>query len=195
MPLGMTLLVCTLAITSPPSVRAPAATTAAVEFHVRTTDPQVRAWIEHGAAESPTLRALLAQLAATDIIVYVQVVDRIAGGAYGQLYFVKATETVRYVRVEIVRGRNHADTIALIAHELTHAAEVAAAPRVRDGASLAMLYLGMFDNAMTDRGHYDSAAARATESIVRAEVAAYRTPPDPGVRTIARLNKGGYAAR
>jgi hypothetical protein len=105
------------------------------------------------------------------------------------LYFVTATPTVRYLRIEIVRGGSHADVIALIAHELQHAAEVAGAPRIRDQRGMSTFYLGMRDNARHPPGYYDSVAARTTEDIVRAEVIAYRGAPDAEVRTMARLRR------
>src|SRR5512141_2906876 len=124
MPLVVTMLVWMLGAVAAPPVREGARPTDTLAFHVRATDPLMRAWIAKGAAESRTLRDLLAQLAASDIIIHVELVDRIAGGASGQLFFITSTETVRYLRAEIVRGGSRADTIALIAHELQHAAEV-----------------------------------------------------------------------
>jgi hypothetical protein len=159
-----------------------------IAFHVRATDARAREWIRAGASQSPTFRALLSRLSASDLIVYVEVVDRIAGGAPGQLYFVIATATARYVRIELVADGNVGEMVALAGHELHHAVEIAGAPRVRDGQSMAMLYLGMFENAL-GRGQYDSRAARVTEERVRTEFDGSRTAPAPdsGVRTLARL--------
>jgi hypothetical protein len=185
MPVTVTMLVWMLGIGAPPP-REPIRSNDAVEFHVRTTDPLLRAWITNGAAESQTLHDLLSQLVASDIIVHVQFVDRIPGGASGQLFFVTATPTARYLRAQIVRGGSRADMIALIAHELQHAAEVAAAPRVRDSESLSTLYLGMRDNA-GDPNRYDSAAARLTESLVRREVIGHHGIPDDERELMALL--------
>src|SRR6266540_182279 len=141
MPLAVTMLVWMLGTGTTPPARDGVRSNEAVGFHVRATEPLMRAWITNGASESRALRDLLAELAATDIIVHVQLVDRIPGGASGQLFFVTATPTARYLRAQIVRGETRADTIALIAHELQHAAEVAAAPRVRDSQSMSTFYL------------------------------------------------------
>ena len=185
MPFGVTILVWMLSAGSAPpreTIRSPDT----IDFHVRATDPLMRAWIANGAAESRTLHDLLAELVASDIIIHIELVDRIRGGAAGQLYFVTATPTARYLRAEIVRGANRADTIALIAHELQHAAEVAGAPRVRDSASMSSFYLGMNENAR-EPGRYDSAAARITESAVRREVIAHRGVPDDELQPTAHL--------
>jgi hypothetical protein len=104
------------------------------------------------------------------------------------LYFVTAVPTARYLRIEITRIGSRADVIALIAHELQHAAEIAASPGVRDSTSLSTFYLGMFDNR-NDQGHYDSAAARVTEDIVRREMIGHRGPPDEELQLMAQLRR------
>jgi hypothetical protein len=194
MPLAVTMLLWMLGTGTTPPTRDAVRSDEAAGFHVRATDPLMRAWITNGAAESRALRDLLAELAATDIIIHVELVDRIAGGATGQLLFVTATATARYLRAEIVRGASRADTIAIIAHELQHAAEVAAAPRVRDADSMATLYLGMRENAGR-AGRYDSAAARTTESIVRREVSAHRGEPDDEQQLMALVRLRSHPLR
>jgi hypothetical protein len=186
MSFGLPLLMCTLAIgpATPSRERPKIADT--LDYHVRATDPLVRAWIRNGGSESPTLNGLLADLAASDVIVHVVLVDRIAGGANGQLSFVAATATVRYLRIEITRLGGRADMIALIAHELQHAAEVAGSPRVRDPRSMATLYLHL-GASMKDPRRYDSAAARLTEDMVRREVLGHRGLPDDELQLMAQL--------
>jgi hypothetical protein len=85
------------------------------------------------------------------------------------MYFVTATSTARYVRIEVVMDGDFGDMVALVGHELQHAVEVADAPRVRDRQTLEMLYLGMRGNS-SSRTSYDSAAARVTQERVRSEL-------------------------
>lgn len=144
-------------------------------FHVRGTDASTREWLRIGAAESPTFRGLLARLVASDLIVYIGVVDRIIGASAGQLYFVIATPSARYVRIEVVADGNEREMVALVGHELQHAVEIASAPRVRDRQSMALLYLGMGENR--NHSHFDSVAARVTQERVRSELAGFRDPP------------------
>ena len=118
--------------------------------------------------DTPTFRELLNRLSDSDLIVYVQVVDRIAN-AFGHTYFVKSTATVRYVPIEVVQGGNTTEMVALVAHELQHAVEIAGAPRIRDGQTLAQFYLGMGENSLAS-GQYDSAEARDTEDRVKREL-------------------------
>jgi hypothetical protein len=185
MPFAVTLLVWMLGshASAPPRdlVRDPDT----VDFHVRAMDPVLRAWITEGATESRTLRDLLARLAASDVIVHVVVVDRLHGGVNGQLSFVTATRSARYLRAEITRRGNRTDTIALVAHELQHAAEVAAAPRVRDATSMATFYLAMPEN-VRESSRYDSTEARVTENTVRREVAGHHSAADDDLQLIAQ---------
>ena len=58
--------------------------------------------------------------------------------------------------------------VALVGHELQHAVEIAAARRVRDRQSMALLYLGMGENR--NHSHYDSLAARVAEERVLSEL-------------------------
>jgi hypothetical protein len=186
MPLGIPLLVCTLAIGPATPSRDRPKIVETTDYHVRASNPLVRAWIRNGALESPTLNSLLAELTASDVIVHIELVDRIRSGADGQLYFVTATPTARLLRIEITWVGGRAEMIALIAHELQHAAEVAGARRVRDSVSLATFYLGMLPGNRTATGHYDSLAARATEDIVRRELLGHRGTPDDELQLMAQ---------
>ena len=180
------ILACTLAL-APGSDADPSPPDVAIDgiaFHVRATDPRAQAWIRAGAAASRTFRALLSRLGESDLIVHVEIVDRIIGGAVGQMYFVTATGGVRYVRIEVVADRDDGRMVALVGHELQHAVEVADAPRVRDSKALGMLYRGMLEKAFGGT-HYDSVAARVAEERVKSEVAGFRGPAaSPGVRTL-----------
>jgi hypothetical protein len=181
------ILACTLALTPGLDSRAPSVPVDAIGSHVRALDPRTREWIRVGTTQSPTFRALLARLAATDLILYIQIVDRIIGGSAGRLYFVTATASVRYVRIELVADGNVRDMVALVGHELQHAVEIADAPQVRDRQALALLYLGMGENSLNS-SQYDSVAARVTEERVRSELGGYRAglPAHPGAQTEAR---------
>ena len=166
---------CAIALTSALDSSAPSGPADPIAFHVRAVDPQAQEWIRVGASASKTFRTLLARLASSDLIVYVEIVDRIIGGAAGHLYFVTAKAGVRYVRIEVVADGTVREMVALLGHELQHAVEIAAAPHVRDPQSMARLYLGMTENLPSTK--YDSAAARVTEERVRREISGYRAAP------------------
>ena len=194
MSLGIPLLMCTLAFgpPTPPGERTPSRERAriadTIDYHVRATDPLLLAGITNGGAESATLKSLIDELVASDIIVHVVMVDRLAGGVNGQLSFVTATATARYLRIEVTRVGGRADMIALLAHELQHAVEVAHSPNVRNAESLAGFYLRVGEN-MKDWRHYDSMAARVTEDIVRREVLGHHSVPDDELQLMAQLRR------
>ena len=156
-------------------------------FHVRARDARAQSWIRAGVSASRTFRTLIDRLAGSDVIVYVEIVDRIPGGAAGQMYFVTATATTRYVRIEVIEDGSPNDMVVLVGHELQHAVEVADAPRVRDRQSLATLYMAMGENGFS-RTQYDSIAARVTEERVRTELSGYRGfATGSPAQTLARL--------
>ena len=180
------ILACTLALT--PGLDSPTPVPVdPIGSRVRAIDPRAREWIRVGTTESPTFRALLGRLAGSDLILYIEIVNRNIGGFAGRLYFVTATASVRYVRIELVPDSNVRDMVALLGHELQHAVEIADARQVRDRQALALLYLGMGENTL-NRSQYDSVAARVTEERVRSELAGYRAgpPAHPGAETHAR---------
>ena len=161
----------------------------AVAHHVRSTDPRVQEWIRIGAAESQTFRSLLELLGESDLIVHVQLGDRLT--AAGQTYFVTSTATARYVRIEVAFRGNANEVIALIGHELQHAVEIAHEPRIRDRQALSLFYKGMPGNSMSTT-EYDSAAARVVEDRVRREMwGATRSGAHPSASTLV-AEKGRY---
>lgn len=168
------ILICTLALTSEPESSAPSKRDP-IAYHVRAVNPHAQEWIRVGTSESKTFRTLLARLGASDLIVYIEIVNRIIGGAAGHLYFVTATADVRYVRIEVVADRSAREMVALLGHELQHAVEIADARHVRDSRAMALLYLGMTENLPGTR--YDSVEARLTEERVRRELSSYRAGP------------------
>ena len=81
--------------------------------------------------------------------------------ADGRLTFVSAVGGVRYVHVRVARLASADVQIALIGHELRHAVEIADAPGVIDGDSLAREYqrIGFLNARQIAGTSYDSDAA------------------------------------
>lgn len=153
-----------------PSIQSnePDPSTATQEYHLRPLDPLVQEWFRIGEANSRTFGALLERLAASDVIVHVVLVDQIKGGAQGQLLFATSTATARFLRIELRSGGTTTEMVALLAHELQHAVEVANAPYVRNSQAMATLYLRPGDQS----ARYDSAEARQMGERVSGELAA-----------------------
>ena len=87
-----------------------------------------------------TFGDLVAAVNASDVIVYIQRVERLAPTIAGQLMIVPVPNAQRYLRIRLLDHLSPDETIALIGHELRHALEVAAAPEVRDQKGLTALY-------------------------------------------------------
>ncbi len=104
--------------------------------HIRPLDKDLRALVESGIRESPSFRALVAQLDASDVVVYIRCGRSMRSGLSGQLTFMGASSGLRYVVVSIEHDALPERKIATIGHELMHAVEIAATPSIVDSASL-----------------------------------------------------------
>ena len=164
------ILACSMSVLAPPGDRAPSRR----DYHVRTIDPRVREWIDVGARESRTFNVLLNQLAASDVIVYIQLVDRIPGGGDGHLFFVTSTRTARYLRIELLGRGSRSQIISVLGHELQHAVEIASARWVKDNRAVSTLYRRVGDLST----RYESLDARMTGERVRYELATYQPAPE-----------------
>ena len=140
--------------------------------HVRTTDAIFQKLFGIGLNRSPTLHLLMARLETTDVIVYVEPVSTLPATLAGRLLLAPDNGTQRYLRIQIAVGAPPNDTIALIAHELRHALEVADAPEVHNEATLIALYERIGDHSHTGVHQYDTVAARAMGSRVQHELLA-----------------------
>jgi hypothetical protein len=122
---------------------APLSESAALESpyrHVRTEDRSVRYLLTRGFRRSPTFAHLMARLEHSDVIVYVEEVQRLPGAVEGRMMMAPTAHGHRYVRIEIaLRGRPD-QSIAVLGHELQHAIEVAQEIAVDDQATLTALY-------------------------------------------------------
>lgn len=142
------------------------------ERHVRTVDPHVQALLADGLAHSPTFGALVARLNASDVIVYIQPVPALPATLAGRLMLLPIPEPQRYLRIQIRDDRGRREAIAIIAHELRHAVEVADAPDVRDDAAMRRLYERIGQRSVAPDGHrFETAAARQAADRVRRELA------------------------
>ena len=135
---------------------------------IRSTDRRLRSLLEEGLRISPTLRALVARLHTSDVVVYLQCDG--AGGPDGRLTFVSSVGGFRYVVVRMGRFARM-QQIAMMAHELQHAVEVAETPTIVDGASLVSAYqrIGYVNQGSNLPGvAFDTqAAVRAGEQVLK----------------------------
>ena len=107
---------------------------------VRPMDADTRALLQLGVELSPSLRALVASVERTDVVVYVKAA-RLPQRMDGQLTFVSAAAGLRYVIVEIAWDRSEVRRLATLGHEMQHVIEVAARPDIIDAATLARAFV------------------------------------------------------
>jgi hypothetical protein len=138
--------------------------------HIRTTDARLRRLVGEGLRTSDTFRALVGRLHQSDVIVYLEC-DGTSKPHGGRLTFISSAGGYRYVQVRVSRLRSRDEQIAIIGHELRHAVEIADAPQVVDGPSMAREYarIGYESRRMTRPGvTFDSdAAVRAGYRVLR----------------------------
>ena len=179
--LFLPLLTAAIVITASPAVHA---SDGAVPFqHVRAEDSQMRALIEDAIASSPTVRALVARITASDVVVFVTCERDPAVKASGRLNFMTSAGGVRYLVIRL-RPKRRAAAIAMLAHELQHATEIADSPAIVDERSLAREYerIGYRSHASHGGLAFDTKAAvdvgrRVAEELTASEPIVGRALP------------------
>jgi hypothetical protein len=137
---------------------------------VRSVDPHVTALLREGLKRSATFGDVVAAVNASDVIVYILRVNRLAPTIAGQLTIVPVPHEQRYLRIQVLDRLSPNETIALIGHELRHALEVAAAPDVRDQRGLEALYERIGEPG-GQLHTFDTRAAQNTGRRVKMELA------------------------
>lgn len=141
--------------------------------HIRSSDRELRALIDDALATSATVRELAERITASDVVVYVACETDPNVHGPGRLNFMSTAGGFRYVLVRI-RPRRRAAAIAILAHELQHAAEIAEMPNVVDEASLGREYarIGYRSHASQSGLSFDTKAAVETGRRVEEELRA-----------------------
>ncbi len=136
----------------------------------------MRALIDDAVASSPTVRALVARITASDVVVFVACERSPAVKASGRLNFMASAGGLRYLVVRLKPARRSA-AIAMLAHELQHAAEIADTPAIVDDESLGREYerIGYRSHASHGGVAFDTKAAVDTGRRVAEELIALKT--------------------
>jgi hypothetical protein len=151
----------------------PAATTAV--SHVRPTDPRLQEALQVGLTQSPTFRGLVQALDASDVIVY----PSLTLGRPGLRGYLVHSLTIagpnRYLRVVLSVRMTDTHLVAVLAHELQHAVEVAEATHVRSAPELRTFFEQV--GFRTGRSHtVETRAALLVQARVRRELRQGRSP-------------------
>ena len=139
----------------------------AVGMRVRAEATDVRAMIAAATARSGTVRELVARLNCTDAIVYVETIaSPLVPTARTKL--VATVASARFIRISINVAFGERDRMALLAHELQHAVEIAEQLDVRDDDGVRRLYAKI--GRANGRDSFETDAARDVEWTVRSEL-------------------------
>ncbi len=133
---------------------------------VRAATAQVQVLVDEAVAMSPTIRDLLARLACSDVIVYVEVTPS-PQVPRARTKLVSASPGVRFLRIGIHTSIAGNEWPALLAHELQHAVEIADRDEVRDDKAVRRLYMAIGRAGGADR--FETDAALDVERQVRLE--------------------------
>ena len=134
---------------------------------VRTESPDVRRLLEDTAARSPTVRTLLARLAQTDTIVYVEFTPS-PQVPTARTKLVTTASGARFLRIGINVNAAFADRGPWLGHELKHALEIAEERGVRDENDVRELYHRIGRSHGLDQ--FETDGARNVEWAVRTEL-------------------------
>jgi len=149
--------------------------------HVRASEPRILALIDAGLSRSATFRSLVAGLDESDVIVYIDAkFTRESLGGY-LAHDVVVRGGYRYLRIAVDTTGSQDRLVALLAHELQHATEIAQAPDALDGESLRRVFARLsVQFGCSGTTCYETQAAKDIEHIVGDELKAAR--------------RGGYAS-
>jgi hypothetical protein len=138
----------------------------AERYAVRPLDPLAAEILERAVNTSQVARSLVAALSSSDVIVHVVTARHMPAGIGGTTRFVTNRGGYRYLRVTIWTELSREARIAILAHELKHACEVAESG-AGDVASLRQLFAR--DGQEAD-GYFDTRAAVRIERMVLREL-------------------------
>ena len=138
---------------------------------VRSTHAYIRAMIEEATTRSSTLRRLVAAIAETNGIVYVEQGD--CGHSVRACLTLSVTPAgdYRFLRVLVDARQPDWEVMASIGHELQHALEVLGEPALKTSESIFLFYVR---EGLTMGDSFETPEAIRAGDAVRGEVGAYK---------------------
>ena len=148
----------------------------AAAMHVRSESPVIAAAIQEAIERSPSFRALIATINASDTYVFVSAGD-CGHGVRACFVKVAGAGPHRYMFVRVDPRKRDCDLMASIGHELRHTIEVIEDPSIRSDPAKDLFYLRTAWHG-TPRA-YETVAAMDAGNAVRSEIEAFdrRTQP------------------
>jgi hypothetical protein len=140
------------------------------QWCARVQDPLLLEIVKRGTLRSVTFRSLVAELERSNIVVHLRRSDEARPGS-GFTQFVIARGDRRFIRITLNVAKASDSAVALLGHELQHAAELAAAPHVTDATAYAALYASIGHRSCNRQwACYDTFAAVNAGSRVLSEL-------------------------
>jgi hypothetical protein len=136
--------------------------------HVRSSDSLAAALLATGSRTSPTFAHLVMTLdRVPDLVVYVSTTTHL--DHRGSIVFVSRAGAITYLLIRISAQQRDCDRVAVLAHEMTHAVEIAQAdPPVTSDSDLERLFACIGTDSTG--GRLESTAAVRAEQAVRHEI-------------------------
>lgn len=136
---------------------------------IRSSEARFTKLLREGVQRSRTFADLVRRVHRTDLIVYIESTQHLPSDTVGRILLQTVAGGQRYVRVQVRSMMQGDQVIAVIAHELRHALEVAEDGSVVDDASMAKLYRRI-GHVSEGRQGFETDAARITGFRVRDEL-------------------------
>jgi hypothetical protein len=121
-----------------------------------------------GTANSTTFRELVERIEHSHVIVYIDLRPDMPSNRGGSLRFLARSATDCFVKISLNRAFTGGMLVALLGHELQHAAEVADAGDIASASDLRKLYRRVGERTGPDQ--FDTVAARRVGYVVRQEL-------------------------
>lgn len=138
----------------------------ALLFSTRPVDPTALETLDLALERSAVVRTLIDTLERSNIVVHIQSSNELPMGIGGMTRFVASRGGYRYLRITIRAALSKETRVAILAHELQHANEIATSP-----ADNVMALRQLFEQCgMKDGTYYETRAAQRIEDLVRAEL-------------------------
>lgn len=143
--------------------------------HTRATSPAAKTLLRLATERSPLTRALVEDLERTDVVVYlIFSIEPVAQSTPAFMTFLTEAAGTRYVAIHLWwKSAPQLEYVPLLAHELQHALELAAAADVHDQEGYLRLFREIGWSSGTQR--FETQGARAMEQRVRDELAGQPT--------------------
>jgi hypothetical protein len=129
----------------------------------------MRRLIADGAAGSAAFRAMIDAIDRSDLVVYVECRLFSQHDLRGRLGLVSATRRGRFAVIEIACYQPHGSQVAILAHELQHAVEIAAAPWVVDAKTFEQFYAATGELVSSSGGMKTYETTAAVERAARVQ--------------------------